>query len=281
MWGIYGLPQYSVEIEAFMQGLAYLGRPFMERNHNGFSNQPGQMEEFCPVVVSGLRDKGTQIRDAYRAAGVPVVVIDYGYLNRVSGIANFDTGYWQVGIDQLGWAPPFECPSDRFEALGLDIEARAHSGEAIYVCGQHAGDPSHGLDADGLSKWAWETVNRIEALTDRPVVWRPHPDTALFLDGVETHIGAVEWDDVFCVVTINSNIGREALLEGVPVVCDASASYADLGVREFSERLTCPPIGRRRSYFNRLAYAQWTLDEMREGLPVKWLESHGLTERKH
>ena len=278
MWGVYGCQHNSVETRAFAEGLESLGLPLRLRHHNGF-NSRNQTEGFCPVMVSGLRAEGAIIRDAYNALGVPCVVVDYGYLHRVSGVNTFNTGHWHVGIDRLGWVPPFDCPSDRFDALDLVVTDKGQ-GDKVYICGQHEGDPSHGLDRNGIIKWALDALEDVRGLTDRPIVWRSHPDTNIAISGVENSTGPLDWSDVHSVVTINSNIGHEALLNGVPVVAYGDAPYADLANDCFSEDLFLPPLDVRTSYFNRLAYAQWTLDEIRAGKPQAWLADRGLTKQR-
>lgn len=262
-----------------MEGLRSLGLPFRERNHNGFTGDD-QVEDFCPVVVSGLRDKGERIRAAYHALGVPCVVIDYGYLRRVSGVRTFETGHWQVGFNRLQWVPDFDCPSDRFENLELEIARPNKSGEKIIVCGQHVGDPSHGLSQAQIEAWARSEIDRLRMATSRPIEWRPHPDSPFDIEGVETSRGPLDWPSVFAVVCINSNIGHEALLNGVPVICRDDAAYSALACAQFSEAVRVPSVKTRRRYFSRVAYAQWTLEEIKSGLPVRWAMDHGLTERK-
>lgn len=280
MWGVYGDKQFSLEIRAVVEGLAYLGLPHTERHHNGFSPR-NQTEDFSPVVVSGLRAEGKTIRDEYNALGVQCVIVDYGYLSRVSGIASMREGFWQVGINRLGWVPEFKCPPDRFDSLGLSIQPARKSGQKIYVCGQHEGDPSHGMDRNQMVKWALQSIDDLRAVTQREIVWRAHPDSPIGLGNVENSTGPIDWADVFCVVVINSNIGHEALLNGVPVIAQGDAPYSDLANDCFTESLFTPSMKIRKKYFDRLAYAQWTLDEISQGKPFEWLVKHRLTEKRN
>lgn len=279
MWGVYGDSHHSVEIRAFMAGLAYLGRPFRERNHNGF-NLRNQVEEFSPVAVTGLRPPADAVRDAYNAIGVQCVIVDYGYIARASRPENFGTGHWLCGVNRLGWVPAFECPPDRFERLGVRLIDRRKRGDRIYICGQHFGDPSHGMCRENILAWAFDTARWIHGLTDRPVVWRPHPESPVSIGGLENSTGPIDWDDVYCVVTLNSNIGHEALINGVPVVNQMRAPYEELANDALTDDLFMPDIDCRLRYFSRAAYAQWTLDEMRIGEPHLWLSRNGLLERK-
>ncbi|MCK5746427.1 MAG: hypothetical protein KAH44_09430, partial [Oricola sp.] len=101
------------------------------------------------------------------------------------------------------------------------------------------------------------------------------------IGNVENSTGPIDWGDVHCIVTINSNIGHEALINGVPVICDPGAPYAELANDCFSEGLFMPDAKLRKKYFSRLAYGQWTLEEIRSGLPQRWLVENGLTEKRN
>lgn len=254
MIGLYAL-ETNLEVAAFADGLRAASLPFKYRNHNHFTKD--QTEAFDAVVVSGLRAQGKDILEAYSALNIPVIVIDYGYMDRVFGVGTWSTGHWQLGLNRLGWVPPFKCPSDRFDALNITLKS-PRDGEVIIVCGQHAGDPSHGMDSKGISDWATKAIQEMKVY-GMPVLWRPHPDSpdvkATGHDGLSR--GEMDWSKVHAIRCINSNIGHEAIIEGVKVYADDTAPYA--GIED------------RYEYFCRLAYAQWTLDEMRSGEAIEFI----------
>lgn len=267
MIGLYALEE-NIEMAAFADGLRAASLRYKYRNHNVFT--PDQVEDFDIVVVAGLRDKGMVIKDCYQVLGVPVIVIDYGYMRRVSGVADFYTGHWQVGLNRLNWVPAFSCPADRFDALGVPIRNRIKRGNTILVCGQYSGDPSHGLTDQQMIDWAENQIKTAKQNhPDAQVLWRPHPkmDRAFDVHGHDgISAGEINWDGVHSLVCINSNIGHEALLNGVPVSCRDDAPYASL-----IDAQTQTQYDRRVEYFNRLAYAQWTLEEMRSGKAIEFI----------
>jgi hypothetical protein len=63
------------------------------------------------------------------------------------------------------------------------------------------------------------------------------------------------------------------LLAGVPVFCDPRAMYAQLANLDLAalEEPFFPSAEERWAYFARLAWAQWTLDELRTGAPLQFL----------
>ena len=68
---------------------------------------------------------------------------------------------------------------------------------------------------------------------------------------------------------------------GVPVVALGDAPYAELANDCYGPDLFNPPQSVRRAYFARLAYAQWTLGEVRAGKPQEWLIEKGLTKKRN
>jgi hypothetical protein len=272
--GIHGQPA-AVELLAAAEGVAALGGRALWRSVSDY--RAGEVESiFDAVVISGTRARGALVAADYTRAGIPVLVLDYGYLRRVHRKADWLTGHWQFGLGGLNWIPWADLPDDRLRRLEVALSPR-RAGKRILVCGQHAGDPSHGLDAAGVAAWARSTVAELRELTARPIVWRPHPDSpqiaAPEADDVSTEPLADALEDAHAIVTISSNSGHEALLAGVPVFCALGALYAHLanvGLAAIEEPFFPEPDA-LWNHLARLAYAQWTLDEIRTGEPIRFL----------
>jgi len=259
-WGVYGRDGFPGG-QAFADGLSVLGHDACLRSAPDWG--PGCVEDFDAVALYSLQGKGEQILAEYRALDVPVIVLDYGYVARANYAHDWKTGHWQASLNGLGVIPPFACPSDRFEALGVKIRARGGDpkGYAL-VCVQTPGDKSHGMSRDELRAWC-------QALDWPNMVIRPHPladgDYGLPVCEAETLEEALA--GARCVVTLNSNAGHEALLAGVPVESTLSAPYSELSG-------SLPSVEVRQAYFNRVAYGQWTWDEMRSGVAQAFIIDH-------
>jgi hypothetical protein len=251
--GIYARED-NLEAGAFRAGLEACGHRALWRSASDYRR--GDVERFDAIVVSGLRAQGGWLLEDYTAAGVPVIVIDYGYLARVGGVATWESGHWQVGVGGLNRPPSFECPSDRFDRLGLAIE-RGRKGGRPLVLGQHVGDPSHGLTAAEMAAWAQWLCDAHGAR------WRPHPDSP----GVEVRAERADGPlgealaAASTVYTLCSTGGLDALLAGVPAVATLPerACWGSLSGPKL------PSVAARRALCARLAYGQWTLAEMRAG----------------
>lgn len=218
------------------------------------------------AIVCGLHGRTFPGRQVCQEAGIPVVVTDLGYVKRADH--DGDDGYYQAGIGRIGWLPPFAVPGDRWVELGMSVEpAPQHPGGRILVMGQVPFDSQHGMGQSSLDSWLARRVRGVmQVAGELPVVYRPHPK----------QVGKLNWEVVErnrpledairesrVVVTYNSTAGTEAVRLGVPVVCDPGAHYA--GVAWAPHRTT------REGYFHRLAYAQWTLEELADGTALRFL----------
>jgi hypothetical protein len=276
----------SPTLKAAADGLATIGCPIYWRRGDLYA---GEVESgYDLVVVSGMRRYCREVMAKYNQHGIHGVTLDYGYLQRAFTSQDVDR-YWQVGIDGLNWLYPDIAKADRLAALDIDIKpaiTAKDEREVKLVCGQYPGDAAHDLDFAGMQKWAEDSVDALRDLTDMPIVWRPHP-AQLAIEGKivpcrnadETSLNSLETDlaRTDFVVTYCSNVGHDALLAGIPVYADRKAMYAKLCQPDLQQAVLsrCPSVNLRKAYFQRVAYSQWTLPEVSEGLPFmameKWL----------
>ena len=253
-------------IAAIAQGFAALGlKP--ELRHPGYSE--GQPENgFDMIVVHGLHGETQNIFNRYSAAGVPGLVLDLGFIYRPD--------YFQLGWGGLNWIPAFDCEPARAQAMFGDIPTEPkRGGQYVLVCCQKHGDKQHNLRS--VRVWADETIKKIKLFTDKPIRFRPHP-----LYNFNPGIAGVEYsnpdevsfssdiENACCMVTYNSTAAYQAILSGVQVFCDPSAVYAPICNTDLSE-IDRPVFKPLKSFFNRLAYGQWTMAEMASGEALQFL----------
>lgn len=259
-WGVYARDAFPGG-QAFVDGLLVNGHNAVLRSAPDWG--VGCVEDFDVVAIYGLQGKGQTIFNEYRAAGVPVYIIDYGYLRRANHAHDWKVGHWQVSLNGPGVIPAVECPPDRFDALGLEIKAEGGDPKGYtLLCPQTPGDMSHGMGLDALRAWCHEQAGQYPNL-----VIRPHPlfDEDYGLPRCEAESLEDALVGARLVVTANSNVGHDALLVGVPVIGTLPAPWSALA----GESL--PSVDTRRAYFNRAAYGQWTWGEMRAGEPQEFL----------
>lgn len=278
--------QRSPTLKAAADGLTTIGCHIDWRRGDLYA---GEVESgYDLVVVSGMRRYCREVMTQYNQHGIHGITLDYGYLQRA--FTSQDTNrYWQVGIDHLNWLYPDVAKADRLAALDIDIQSAvtAKDGRTVkLVCGQYPGDAAHDLDFAGMQQWAESQVEALRPLTNMPIFWRPHP-AQLAIEGKyvpcrnadETSFKPLAEDlaSADLVVTYRSNVGHDALLAGIPVYADRKAMYAKLCQPDLQQAVLsrCPSVSLRKAYFQRVAYSQWTLPEVSEGLPFiameKWL----------
>ena len=218
---------------------------------------------FDLAVIYGLGNARSIIRDDYEAIGVPVIVMEQGHIQRGD--------YWQVGIHSINWLPDEACPSDRRLSMGINRPKRRETPEDGYVLvlGQKPGDAQHTIT--NMEAWAASQLRALRAATTRKIIWRPHPLSISDVPGFnETHHPDMPLEDSFdgahAVVTHNSNAGLKALLAGVPVCCDPGAMYAESCTTDLALIDKPGPARGLLKLINRICYAQWTQEEMAEGL---------------
>jgi capsule polysaccharide export protein KpsC/LpsZ len=239
------------------------------------------------AVCSGTRRSTYAARAAATRAGVPVIILELGYLRRSSGMSSL-VGYNQAGWEKIGWVPPFACPPDRFDALGLHLmEKRAgykqdtrvnNPVDCILVAGQVGNDAQHGCSSKELGAWLARRLAKLQradrALAKLPVVFRPHPNQpkAELPPGVihqrqlPAQVSLTDAiDNARLVLTYNSTAGVDSMLRGVPVVSHPCAHYHKHAVEDYSKRL---------AYLSRLAFAQWNLSEFESGEALSFLLQH-------
>ena len=277
--GIYASESEAPALAAHV-GAKALGFSACFRNHQHWH---GEIEDFDLVVVNGLWHAGSKVAKAYVAAFRPVIITDLGYL----GVRGHG-GYWQMGLGRLNWLPPSDCPTDRFDELGIELLDRAplDASSPVLIAGQMPKDASHGLDKAGLQRWTEASIAIMRSL-GRAVIYRPHPEdhSGYIPDADEIDTGDIDKsiDRAAAVVTICSNVGNLALLRGVPVYCSGLAVYRSMAIKsifDLAGQVPAPTPADRRRFFSRLAYAQWTIEEIASGRPLELLVHRAIESRR-
>lgn len=193
---------------------------------------------------------------AARARGDHVWQLDNGWVHPACGGS---AGHYRVTLD--GPAPRFipGAPLERVARLGVTLAPWRREGRHVLVA---LPGPSFGR-AWGLDMPAWvegapgglSLLERVQAATDRPVVVRRKDSTTPL---------AEDLDGAWAVVTHSSNVAVDAVLAGVPVVCEPSSPTAPLGNLGLGH-LERPHLAERAPWLASLLRQQWTLEEMRSG----------------
>jgi hypothetical protein len=248
-------PEYRAE--AFISGLKANGFHVLHRQLPAEPPKPGDV-----LVIWNRYSVQEQTADTWEKQGGTVLVAENGYCGRdanghqlyaLAVHGHNGSGTWRAG------------GPERWERLGLELKPWRARGEHVLVCpNRHFGMKDLAMPVG----WEQETVKRLRQHTKRPVRVRPHPQNSAPAVPL-----AAELERCHAVVVWASSAGVHALLAGVPVIalskwwiCKAAAS-PDVSTVE------APPPPERRPVFERLAWAQWTVEEIARGEPFAHLLS--------
>lgn len=263
MWAVFG-HQNEPQIAAIAEGLRSLGFSvrFVPRGHW----KPGEFEPWCKGVVT-YGAKHPAFLDAHRAQGIPVIVVENGYLGRPD--------YWQLSLGDYNQFWPGHYDDRRMNWERYKVRETDDS-KPIVIAGQKPRDAQHRLSPQELSQAYQDAMRFLQKRTSRPVVFREHPtQTTESLLPVKDLM-----ERAHAIVTINSGIGHEAIQHGVPVVKipieGVVAPYDDLTnpLHVHPDSWSALTDGEQLSYMRRLTYSQYTVDEIRTFAVKDFLDAH-------
>jgi hypothetical protein len=152
---------------------------------------------------------------------------------------------------------------ERWESLGIALKAWRTDGEHILVA------PNRSFGMPGFimpPNWERDVVTRLRRVTQRPIRVRPHPGNGPPKKPlIEDLVGA------WAVVIWSSSVGCEALIEGIPVFCEAPWWVAKGAAIPSIKNIDNPDLPDRMPAFQRLAWAQWSVEEIESGEPFHHL----------
>jgi hypothetical protein len=257
---LFGNPDHDRVILAF-----YEGCPEPKKLIEHYEYEPSDVAVVFGVSKSRIPmswPRGKVI-SSQRSGNRDVVVLETGYINRGAG----ETHHYAAGLNGLNGRANFRntgMPGDRATRLGIELKPYAQ-GDTVVLCGQVPWDASvEGSDHVAWLKACAKALNNCS----RPVVFRPHPAATLApIDGCgySTRPLSDDLQNAWAVVTYNSNSGVEALVAGVPVFAFDEGSMVWPVCNKSLSAIESPCLPDRQQWLNDLSYAQWTLDEMKEG----------------
>jgi hypothetical protein len=269
----YGSLNSQPVFEAFIKHLQY-------KNENIMINK---YDNTCDVAViwsvlwQGRMEKNKKVWDDFRSQGKPVVVLEVGGLRR--------NVTWKMGINGINRDADFAnhiYDDKRWPLFKLELKPWQKTGNVIVICGQHnTSEQWKGLPKP--AKWCEDHIKIIRKYCDKPIVIRPHPRNYFEFDvkkypHVRLNKPGRDWttyDDTdfkkilkstWAVINHSSNPAIEAVINGIPVFVSESSLCHDVGNTNVADILH-PAMPARQNWANRIAYTEWTTEEIREGLP--------------
>jgi hypothetical protein len=231
--------------------------------------------EECDIgVCFGLHPPGHILQREFREHGTPLLIIDYGYLKRGTLMySKVDEGrYYSLSLNGLNGRSdrlPSPMPPARWNSLKVPLQPWRTDGKYILVCGQKANDVAIG-NLNPIH-WAKSTIDKIQSLTSRPVMFRPHPEDPtqkrpIGVPHAEHKTFNEALQEAYCVVAYNSNSLVEATVAGVPTFTLGEGSMVQGVTNTNLALIDNPNLPDREQWAYDLAWRQYTIGEIRDGL---------------
>ena len=193
---------------------------------------------------------------------------------------------WKVAINGINRDAYFgntDVDDRRWKQFNFNLRDWRQNGDHIIVCGQNP--QSEAWDLPDISQW-WKTViSEIRKVSDRKIILRPHPRSPVNFKITESNVEIQqpkfvgEYDkfnfveslkNAWAVVNHNSNPAIEAVIHGIPVFVGESSLCYDVGNHSLSN-IENPLMPDRTKWCNEIAYTEWTVEEIEEGVPLQRL----------
>ena len=229
------------------------------------------------VLWHGRMAANQAVWSHYRSQGRPVVVIDVGALYRGEtwkiAVNNITTGGYYGHTENLDL--------DRPRKLGISLALNLTRNPRIVIAAQHA----RSLQVAGLVStegWIIQQVERLRTVTDRPIVVRPHPRSALARSGLvhlpkdviierpqkidNTYDSYNLAFDCHAIVNHNSGPGIQAALAGTRPMVDVSslAHPVSMQIQNIDQSYTVD----RDQWLIEICHTEYTVEEIAQG---RWL----------
>ena len=218
-----------------------------------------------------------------RELGLPTITIDLGYWNR--GGPRDNNAHYKVSINShhpQNYIMKMNCPSNRFKKFNKGSQEPAswyNTGKQILLAGM--GPKSFELYDMKSQEWDLWAVEEIRKKTDRPIVYRPKPSwqdpkeiSGTIFSNKDQNLNTL-LANTYLVVTHHSNLAIDALIKGIPVICEDGAASA-ICTNDF-DTINEIEYPNRTQFFWNLAYCNWSIEEMTSGECWEYIKQNVLS----
>lgn len=246
--------------------------PYINDFANGCGEKPTSTDYFVyedskdPIVLRGILKK--KIIYQCWEDGRDFYYMDTGYFgNEVSRRNPSGWKYWhRIVKNDLQHDAIVDRPPDRFEKHQKKLPSWKKDGRKILIAAPDEKPCKfYGID---LEQWINNTVAEIKKHTDRPIEIRRRDKNRLNRTINKPFLEALN-DDVFALVTYNSNAAVESIFNGIPAFVLSPVHAAGPVSRTSLEKIENPYYPHKDKLFAwacHLAYGQYHINEIRTGV---------------
>lgn len=249
--------------DAFLKGLAAAG-------HEVHDAQPDRFDDETLFVCWNRYGGNHDLACRVEAGGGRVIVAENGYINGDGSPPKFSVhpggpkpaDYYAIGLGYHNDAERVRAGGrERFDRLGLMLTPWRTCGDHILVAANRAfGAPGRAMATD----WADRTAARLGKETKRRIVIRRHPG-----NDVPKRPVSADLDNAWAVVVWSSSVAVHALAAGIPTFIEAP--FHIVKGASATGSIEAPTTPGRRPWFERMAWGQWRVDEIEQGVPFRHL----------
>lgn len=249
--------------ESFVAGLRAAG-------HSVLTQQPVKPDKNTLLVIWNRYAEMHELALRVERAGGRVLVAENGYVGHGGGTPKFQVhpagpqpGHYYALAEGYhnGGGTWRDGDDDRWGRLDVQLAPWREGGDYLLVCPNRSfGVPGRAMPTD----WAEKTAASLKKSAKLPVRVRVHPGN----DAPKRAL-AEDLAGAAAVFIWSSSCGVHALAAGIPVFC--AAPYWILKGAAFSGFATKWDYPDRLPHFRRMAWAQWTCEEIASGKPFRHL----------
>ena len=231
------------------------------------------------ALWSGRMAPNKPVYEHYRAQDKPVIIVDVGALYRGET--------WKIALNHINGLGHYghteKLDMDRPRKLGISLAINLSRNPTILIAAQHR--HSLQLANQNHETWILEQIDKIRAVSDRPIVVRPHPRSPLQIKTLDKTIViekpqkiANTYDsfdmhfDYHAVVNYCSGPGIQAAISGTRPIVGAYSLAAPVAVS--IDNLDQPYNTDRDHWLVEICHTEYTVKEIEKGLWLTRLHSH-------
>jgi hypothetical protein len=218
------------------------------------------------------------VYEHYRRLNRPVIIIEVGALHRGRT--------WKIAVNHVTsqgyYGHTQDLDPDRPAKLGVKLSTNNIRPD-ILIAAQH----SRSLQVQDLpsqESWVLDRITDLQAVSDRPIVVRPHPRSRLNLPRLPANVrieipkpvpntyDGFDMDYLYhAVVNYNSGPGTQAAISGCrPMVDHTSLAYpVGVGYPDIEQ----PYERDRQLWLTQICHTEYTIEELRTGVWLKRIAS--------
>ena len=219
---------------------------------------------FNNYVIWGLIGNNTQIMDS----GDNYIFCDMPYYGRYDpNNEDWDNTYWRWCSNSLHDNRRLNVPADRYlDWKEYEVKPWQTQGEHILICPSSQTMP-HYMPGLTVEQWVQKVVDYVSDQTDRPIKLRLKP-RGKGTSGPSVAKKSIddELENAYCLITACSLTSIDALKAGVPVISTNKEHCPAAWCSNTLDQINNLKLYDREQLFYNLAYKQYSIKEMREGI---------------